>query len=737
MKKNVFLIVLALLISCISYGQEKVNRIVENGAPKEFPRFAVISDVHFGNSVGEGPMVKVPKALKNLTGKDKLDAIFVVGDVTDYGNSGQYDQLLQVFNNQSNVPEGVAVYYMMGNHDNYNDPQGASFKSKLNQPLDQYVEIKDYPFITLSMNGTGAENYSQATKDFLAEKLAFAAGKYPGKPVFVFTHVPPKNTCYGSSTSEGWGSNAFLSILNQYPQAVVFSGHSHFSMVDPRSIHQDKFTSINVGGSTYSEVESGAVNIGIHPEAYDNITEGLIVNVLESGNVELERWDTYRNEKILPAWIIETPFDGNNFSYKGRNGKPEPSFPANAKPEVDVKDESYTVKFPQATDNEVVFRYLIEILENSQVITSFYKFSQFYLNSQMPKELSVDFPYSYLSEKTFVAKITAIDSYNNRSIPIESEPFILAPHTPDPDAELPVATIFDIEFGKNGVFADISPLQNVVTTGAIKPETYFNDNCNRWTAKFTDSRDCYYKIDYQNNQKIKDAFSNAFSLELYYRCDNTGKTVAPLSTQESGGAGFEQTSGNVLQFWIHLGGSYKTINTPLIITAGKYYHLVATYDKAAGKVEIYADGTKIIEQNVSGNFGFPPSAAQWIGIGGDAHTSAQAQSPLRGEIAIVRMYDKAVSRDEVALLYIDRIKELTGISSSQPDKYTIFAEDKTIHVKGLSASDFVSVYNLLGVKIAAGHSVNGYMTLNVHSKGIHIVKIQSERKLFTGKISVK
>jgi len=442
MKKNVLTFVLLLLIACISYGQEKVTRSdallpvanIKNDTPREFLRFAVISDIHFGSATGEGAMVKVPKALKNLTGKDKPDAIFIVGDLTDSGTSGQYDQLLTVFNNKANVPEGVAVYFMMGNHDHYSANAASLYESKLGQPLNQYIEIKDYPFITISMDGrsnTGA--YNQSTRDFLSAKLAEAAAKFPGKPIFVFTHVPPRNTCYGSSSSEGWGSDALLSILNQYPQVVIFSGHSHFSLGDPRSIHQDKFTSVNDGGATYSEVESGVVNVGIHPEAYSNITEGLIVGVLENGDVKLERWDTYRNEEILPAWLIEAPFDGNNFSYKGRNGLPAPVFSEEAKPEVDVRELSYTVTFPQATDNEVVFRYLVEILENDRVITSFRKFSQFYLNSQMPQKLSVDFAYSYATEKTFVARVTAIDSYNNYSNPIESEPFTVIPFVTDPN----------------------------------------------------------------------------------------------------------------------------------------------------------------------------------------------------------------------------------------------------------------------------------------------------------------
>lgn len=67
-----------------------------------------------------------------------------------------------------------------------------------------------------------------------------------------------------SHATEAGGSVKFEPILSKYPQAVVFSGHSHFPLGDPRSIHQNIYTSVNDGSTTYSEVEPGVVNEGIH-----------------------------------------------------------------------------------------------------------------------------------------------------------------------------------------------------------------------------------------------------------------------------------------------------------------------------------------------------------------------------------------------------------------------------------------------------------------------------------------
>jgi 3',5'-cyclic AMP phosphodiesterase CpdA len=390
----------------------------------ELPRFAVISDIHFGNNKGKGPVVKVPLALKNILGKGHIDALFVVGDLTDTGKANEYDMLIQVFADKANVPDKIPVYFMMGNHDHI-DPVNAItlYTDKLKQPLHQFAEIKGYPFITISPTGVGTKDYNAEAQTFLSEKLASAAQKYPGKPIFVFFHHPLLNTCYGSSTGN-WGSDILLPILEPYPQSIVFSGHSHFPIGDPRSIYQDKFTSVNDGSTTYSGVEKGEITGTIHPKGFEDITEGLIVSVLQNGNVEIERWDTFRDEEISPKWTVEAPHNGSRFVYKNRNGLPAPSFSDGVKPivsDITAKGDC-VVTFPQATDNDVVHRYRVDILDGDSVTASFTTFSQFYLNSQMPAELSVRFS-ELPVDKPLTARVTAEDSYNNQSIPIASESF--------------------------------------------------------------------------------------------------------------------------------------------------------------------------------------------------------------------------------------------------------------------------------------------------------------------------
>jgi predicted phosphodiesterase len=393
-----------------------------------YPRFIVISDTHFGNTVGRGPMEKVPKALKNLTSKTpEADAVFVVGDITNNGTVEQYDQLLSVFNDRANVPEGMAVYFMMGNHDNYVGTNASSnYMSKISQPLHQYIVIKGYPFITVSETGSDQDDFNAAAVRFLSDNLAKASKDCPGKPVFVFIHIPTVNTTYGSWISGalpdgGWSTGVFKSTLDKYPQVVLFSGHTHYPLGDPRSIHQDRFTAVNTASTTYSEVESNvALTVGTLPAGHENVTEGLIVTVKENGDVELERLDTYRDEEIAPRWLLHAPHDGTKFVYKNRNGGSAPVFGEGATPAVDIRSGVCSVSFPQASDDEVVHHYKIEILDGeNNVVRKYTVFSGFYLNSEMPGTLTVNFD-GLPTNTTFTARVTAYDSYRQASPVIDA-----------------------------------------------------------------------------------------------------------------------------------------------------------------------------------------------------------------------------------------------------------------------------------------------------------------------------
>lgn len=423
--------------------------------------FAVISDTHVGNSYGGRYVEKVSQTLQNLTGKGKLDALAVVGDITDHGDTGQYKEFVQILGNSENFINPIDNFlFMMGNHDNYNSSGQSNYRSglkafnrNLSYPLDQYVLIKGYPFITISVrggannddnSGNGTTSYPDAVLRTLERYLKQASEDAPGKPIFVFAHVAPRNTCYstwGDLEGAAWAMWRLNSVLNDYPQVVAFCGHSHYPLGDPRSIHQganpnstnqNYYTVINTASITYSEINPGAVEAGIHPEGFKDVTEGLILVEQANGDIEIQRYDTYRNVEIDPEhrWVLKAPFDGSMFEYADirdiddnpnnvplRDGLPAPVFYKSAELSLDIYPNDVTVSFPQATDNECVFRYKVRLLKDGTEVQSAFVFSQFYLTTDMPHTLSYTFE-GLTEGAKYSAEVIAYDSWDNQSVPL-------------------------------------------------------------------------------------------------------------------------------------------------------------------------------------------------------------------------------------------------------------------------------------------------------------------------------
>ena len=442
--------------------------------------FAVISDTHVGNTWGAGYKVKIPQALQHLTNKGPLDAIAVVGDMTDNGRTDQYKEFVQFFGSEENILNPVDNFlFMMGNHDNFDSNGQSNYKTGLKAfngnriyPLHQYKLIKGYPFITLSTLGSanndlsnaanGTTSYPKASVKELEEMLEKAAQDAPDKPIFVFTHVPPRWTCYSAwseyENGEAWCMKVLNPILNQYPQAVVFAGHSHYPLGDPRSIHQginpnsehmNFYTAINTASTTYSEIHPRAVDEGIHPESFAYVTEGMILIEQPNGDIEIRRYDTYRDVEIDPEhrWVLKAPFDGSMFEYADirdkddenpygltlRDGLPAPEFNDGIELGVKPSEDAVKIIFPQATDNECVFRYNIRILKGDEVVKSSFVFSQFYLTVDMPEELSCTI--SELTPNTeYKVEVIAYDSWDNQSEPLTATFTTLDDDRPVPEA---------------------------------------------------------------------------------------------------------------------------------------------------------------------------------------------------------------------------------------------------------------------------------------------------------------
>lgn len=444
-------------------------------------QFAVISDVHFDNGTGGGANVRMPIALRNISDHGDLDAIAVCGDLTETGDVSEFVMFRDCFLNDENYycPNIFELILMLGNHDNIKGEYQSFmetmrvFNNDEPYPLNTYRVIKGYPFISISMRSTatsdwgnpsaGLNAFPRSATDFLREAMAEAAEECPDKPIFVFAHIPPRYTCYGSWPElEGadWSMSVLNSILNQYPQTVMFAGHSHYPIGDPRSIHQgvnpnssrqNYFTSINTGSITYSEISTPRVDEGIHPLGYQDVNEGLIVRETEDGDIEIIRLDVRRNVEIDPdhRWVLKAPFDGSQFCYGDvrdaddnpnnvplRDGLPAPVFLEGSG--LDVKPSAFgaTITIPQATDETCVFCYHVKVTTEGAIVKEGSVFSQFYLNTDMPESISYKV-YNLKPGRTYDVEVTALDSYENVSDALYAT--FVTEGSSDPEDQVPAA----------------------------------------------------------------------------------------------------------------------------------------------------------------------------------------------------------------------------------------------------------------------------------------------------------
>ena len=126
-----------------------------------------------------------------------------------------------------------------------------------------------------------------------------------------------------------------------------------------------------------------------------------------------------------------------------------------------------------------------------------------------------------------------------------------------------------------------------------------------------------------------------------------------MSSQESGGAGFDQLGDGEITFYISIDGSYEVLHSGVTAVPGQFYHTVFTYDKEKGLACLYIDGELKTSKRTDGNFTFSEyEDAQWIAIGGDARKSTDSvQYALDGDVVLARMYSRAVTAAEASALH--------------------------------------------------------------------------------------
>ena len=286
-----------------------------------------------------------------------------------------------------------------------------------------HLIIKGYHFI-LWGNQNGNYIYSNNNTNWVINEIEKAEKETKNKkPIFIITHFNPSNTVYTS-----WGDDNIYNVLKKYNNIINLSGHSHYSLIDERSIFLNNFLTIQTQSISNIELEKGFENGPIPKDEFDNkeIADknpmGLIIDIKENTLIQIKRI-FFRNNKFYHIiWNIKFPFENNfncfNNQRKEIFKKNQFYFKDNKIDVIKViinNEERFQIKFNQAINENIVYSYKIILINEKKNQYEYKYFSDFYLIPEDRKEYIVLLLNKELSKGKYNIEIIAFDSFNNKS----------------------------------------------------------------------------------------------------------------------------------------------------------------------------------------------------------------------------------------------------------------------------------------------------------------------------------
>ncbi|MEK4251200.1 metallophosphoesterase family protein [Paenibacillus sp. FSL W7-1287] len=294
--------------------------------------FQVITDTHITIDPAHQYNKHLDLALRDIIAQcPESKGIMHIGDVTDHGFHEEYDQFQRIWNqHKKKLPP---LYITTGNHDvglpeseeqlqqlweqfknkfpahnlsnskpeleigSWEDRSGRFLERIGNSALYHDHWINGYHFIFLSTE-QGLPIYcslSSIQLEWLKQRLAEEAT--PEKPIFLFLHQPLKNTVAGSLEHQNWygviEDEKLKLILSNYPQVVMFSGHSHWELGAPYTYNDSAPAMFNAASVAYLWTDEDEFKYG---------SQGYYVDVYNSKVVVRGR------NFVNQSWVNEAHF---------------------------------------------------------------------------------------------------------------------------------------------------------------------------------------------------------------------------------------------------------------------------------------------------------------------------------------------------------------------------------------------------------------------------------------------
>ncbi len=378
------------------------------------PVVGVISDSQLSpfswknNRTFERNLIKSLQMLKN----SGCNMIIFAGDICNIANFYAYRRFKNAFKLVFGVKPPL-LQIIMGNHDYF-----PAFTSKWKKrfmfetylgckPYSHYV-VNGYHFIGVSPDCRKQRNGYSEVLEWLDNELAEAVADSGNKPVFVTTHNNAENTVYGSDV---YGDIKLGKVLAKYPSVVNFGGHTHFPMVDERSIHQRDFTSLNTQSTSYVELEKGKVNGSVPPNPHIS-PMGYVLKFHED-KIDILRMNagTGTEEKENMRWSLPTEISKDKFVYtddrfdiSNATDEDYPVMPAIYGRSEKIGMRAYLI-FEKGEDKDFVHSYRVEFSDGKVQ----YYFSDFYKGLSNPNK-EVVLPVYEKAAGVYDVEIRAVNS---------------------------------------------------------------------------------------------------------------------------------------------------------------------------------------------------------------------------------------------------------------------------------------------------------------------------------------
>ncbi len=388
-------------------------------------RFSAVSDSHV-EMLGDKRTQRIQKAISlayNVAAQDEnyptLDGMIYAGDLTDDGRRLQFLDFIAT-TNKALKDETQLMAVVAKSHDGYvfKGGTGEYFEGISGLNADSHYVINGFHFIGISRSKNDDEHYSEYQREWLKAQLDEATKDDPEKPIFVFHHEHVADTVYGSLAEDGWGIDYFKDIIEEYPQIVHLSGHSHYPLNDPRSIWQGKFTAIGTGSLNYAEFTVDGVNV-IHPDNYRKMGQEWIIEVDAENTIRLRGYDVLSGT-LLCEYYINNPADASHRQFTPAQQEAAlgaPAFKDGAELKVKKIAGKYKVTAPAAESEKMnpVFLYRFYVYnENGEEVSS-----KWVLNNYWLADTYESITEKVKAEKGCTIKVVAENAYGKQSEALE------------------------------------------------------------------------------------------------------------------------------------------------------------------------------------------------------------------------------------------------------------------------------------------------------------------------------